>query len=118
MKELTKDQKIAKERAKIAKIYESLPDYSKKINDKLIGNAAFMAITLEDLQEVINEKGCIETYQNGANQSGTKKSSEVDVYNTMIKNYKAVMDALNALLPKNEVVQDDGFEDFVSDRED
>lgn len=118
MKEETKEQKIAKERAKIIKIYTELPDYTKKVNEKLIDNAAFMAVTLDDLQKIINETGCVEHYQNGANQFGKKKSSEVEVYNVMIKNYKSVMDTLNGLLPKNEGSSDDGFEDFVSDRED
>lgn len=118
MKKQTVQERINKERDKLAKVYQSLPDYSKKINEKLIDNAAFMAVTLEDLQSVINVKGCIEKYQNGANQYGTKKSSEVDVYNTMIKNYKSVIDTLNSLLPKNEGTKDDGFDDFVSIRED
>jgi len=110
-------KKIKAEYDKLCGIFKDLPQDIKKTADKLINNAAFMAVTLEDLAEFIAINGCTEEYQNGANQSGKKKSSEVDVYNTMIKNYKAVMDSLIGLLPKAEVKQDDGFEDFVNSRE-
>ena len=84
----------------------------------MLDNAAFMAVTLEGLAKTISKKGCIEEYQNGANQSGIKKSTEVDVYNTMIKNYKSIVDTLLGLLPKNEVTDDDGFDEFREERED
>ena len=109
--------RIKAEKARLLGLYKDLPKDIKKTADKLIDNAAFMAITLEDLAAYINEHGCTEEYQNGANQSGKKKSSEVDVYNTMIKNYKAVMDTLLGLLPKVEVISDDGFEGFINSRD-
>lgn len=110
-------KKIKAEKTRLLGIYKDLPEDIKKTADKLIDNAAFMAVTLDDLADYINEHGCTEEYQNGANQSGKKKSSEVDVYNTMIKNYKAVMDTLLGLLPKVGVVPDDSFDEFVNGRE-
>ena len=38
-------------------------------------------------------------YQNGANQWGKKKSAEADVYNTMIKNYTAIIKTLTDMAP-------------------
>lgn len=111
--------RIKRERTRLTGIYKDLPQDIKKTAEKLIDNAAFMAITLEDLTAIINANGCTETYQNGANQFGTKKSAEVDVYNTMIKNYKSVVDTLLGLLPPREKGDDDdGFDNFVEDRED
>jgi hypothetical protein len=66
----------------------------------LIKNAAFMTITLEDLQAVINEHGAVSQYKNGENQFGTKKSPEVEIYNTMIKNYSSIIKQLTDLLPE------------------
>ena len=88
----------------------------KKSADSLIHNAAFMAITLQDLQKDINENGTTERYQNGANQYGIKKSSSVEIYNVMIKNYSQIMKQLYELLPKEVKEADDGFEDFVNNR--
>ena len=84
--------------------------------------AAFMAASLYELRKIINEKGYTEEYQNGANQKGIKKCSEVEIYNTMIKNYSAIIKQLTDLLPKepekNAPPQDDGFEGFVNGRDD
>mgnify|MGYP001486926503 FL=1 len=92
----------------------------KKATQSLIENAAFMVVTLEDLQETINREGVISEYQNGANQWGTKKSPEVEIYNTMIKNHMSIIKQLTDLLPKEtEVVEeDDGFADFINSRAD
>ena len=84
--------------------------------------AAFMAASLYELRKIINEKGYTEEDQNGANQKGIKKCSEVEIYNTMIKNYSAIIKQLTDLLPKeqekNAPPQDDGFEGFVNGRDD
>lgn len=98
-KEISKIELIEAERKKLSDIYSKIAADTKKTVDKLINNAAFMAVTLEELQSIINEKGCIEEYQNGANQKGYKKSSEVEVYNTMIKNYSGIIRQLTDLLP-------------------
>lgn len=76
-----------------------------------------MAVTLEDLQKDIIDKGYVSKYQNGENQWGTKKSPEVETYNSMIKNHMAVMKQLTDLLPKQNVkTEDDGFIDFVNSK--
>ena len=64
--------------------------------------AAFMAASLYELRKIINEKGYTEEYQNGANQKGIKKCSEVEIHNTMIKNYSAIIKQLTDLLPKEQ----------------
>jgi hypothetical protein len=86
--------------------------------DSLIRNAAFMTVTLQDLQAEINENGVMSEYKNGEHQWGTKKSPQVEIYNTMIKNHASITKQLTDLLPKNKVVNGgendaDGFEDFV-----
>ena len=67
--------------------------------DRLIDNAAFMAVQLEDLQVTINRDGPVSEYQNGENQWGTKKSPEVEIYNTTVKNYTATLKLLCDMLP-------------------
>lgn len=65
----------------------------------LIQNAAFMSITLEELQDTINENGCISEYQNGENQFGTKKSPEIDIHIAMTRNHAAIIKQLSDLVP-------------------
>ena len=45
----------------------------KKTVEKLIEDAAFMAVTLEETRQIIARDGVIEVYQNGENQKGIKK---------------------------------------------
>lgn len=98
-KELTKEERIKKEFNRLKRIFKDLPKDKKDTAVSLIRNAAFMTVTLDDLQESINKNGVISEYQNGENQWGTKKSPEVDIYNTMIKNHMAVIKQLCDLLP-------------------
>lgn len=117
---LSKDEIVKKEYKKLSGIYTRLDTKMKKVVDPLLREAAFMAASLYELRQIINEKGYTEAYQNGANQKGIKKSSEVEIYNTMIKNYSAIMKQLTDLLPKDDLKKsdDDGFDDFVQGRED
>ena len=109
-----REERIKKETSRLNGIFRGLNKNTKKVAESLIRNAAFMTITLEDLQEEINKSGCVSEYQNGENQWGTKKSPEVEIYNTMIKNHSTVMKQLADLLPKETPKQDDdGFDDFV-----
>lgn len=118
----TKEQIIKAEKRKLAGIYTRLDKKTKKSVDSLIDEAAFMAASLYELRQIIDEKGYTEEYQNGANQKGTKKCSEVEIYNTMIKIYMATVKQLTDLLPKEQAkaaeTASDGFEEFVGGRDD
>lgn len=117
-KEVTQDERIKKEVNKLKKLYINLDDKTKKAVYSLIENAAFMIVTLKDLQETIKINGVVSEYQNGENQWGTKKSPEIEIYNTMIKNHMSIIKQLTDLLPKEIKVadEDDGFEDFVNSK--
>ena len=69
---------------------------------KLLSKVEFMDAQLEELQNKIEKKGWSEKYQNGANQFGIKKSTEGDVYNTLIKNYTTALRNLNDMIPDEE----------------
>lgn len=109
-----KDALIKKEMLKLRRIYKDLDKDKFTTVASLIDEAAFMSVTLKDLRQTINTQGSVSEYQNGENQWGTKKSPEVEIYTTMIKQYMAVIKQLTDILPKT--VQDpgagDGFDDF------
>ncbi|APM39407.1 hypothetical protein [Clostridium kluyveri] len=99
-KELTKEDRIKKEINRLKKLYKDMAENTMKKVISLIENAAFMTVTLEDLQDAINKNGTISEYKNGENQYGTKKSPEVEVYNTMIKNHMGIIKQLTDLMPE------------------
>lgn len=101
---MTKDERIQKETRKLKAIFKALGKEKLKTAEGLISRAAFMGVSLSDLERIINEKGYTEEYQNGANQHGTKKSSEVEIYNTMVKNYTTTIKALVDMAPGDETL--------------
>jgi hypothetical protein len=111
---MDKDKRIKKEIERLSKIFQDLSKEKKDTVSSLVRNAAFMTVTLDDLQNKMNQEGVVSEYQNGANQWGTKKSPEVEIYNTMIKNHCTIIKQLTDLLPKEPPkVEDDGFDEFV-----
>lgn len=98
-KELTKDQKIKKEIARMKRVLKDLDKNKLQIVEPLIKNAAFMAVSLPEIEAVINEQGYTVEYQNGANQFGTKQSDEVKTHLAMTKNLATVLKTLADIAP-------------------
>ena len=65
--EKEKRKRIKTEIKRLESIYKDLSKNTKKSVKVLIENAAFMTITLEDLQNSINRNGVTDKYQNGEN---------------------------------------------------
>ena len=96
---LEKQRRIKKERLRLTKIFADLDDNKKKTCIALIDRAAFITVSLQDLEEQLNETGWIETYQNGENQYGLKKAAAADVHISLTKNLNAIMKQLLDLVP-------------------
>lgn len=110
---IEKNKQIKKETQKLKKLFKDLPDNKKKMSEKLIENAAFMSIALDELKEDIKLYGVKETYVNGKDQFGFKESIESKTYNTMVKNYMNIIKQLNDMLPEEKKInEDDEFERF------
>lgn len=95
-------KRIKTEYEGIKKSFSSIPDKQLELLDSLMQNAAFMKVTLDELQKKIISNGLTDVYQNGANQYGNKASAELQAYNQLIKNYLNVQKQLTKLLPGEE----------------
>lgn len=102
---------------KLKRIFKEIPENKKKVVEKLMENAAFMAEQLELLQEDIKEKGYISEYQNGENQWGTKKAPEVEIYIAMTKNYSSIIKQLLDLIPEKSGESNDEMTLFMRERD-
>lgn len=107
------DDEKKKEISKVKSLLKDVDKRKVKGMTELIDNVSFMAIHLRDLQKTINSNGKTCEYQNGENQFGVKKSPEIEIYNTMIKNYTSTMKVILDASGKTNVIADDGFEAFV-----
>lgn len=112
--DIEKQKLIKKEIARLNKTCKNMDADRTATAKGLIEESAFMAVTLLDLRETINKKGCISVYQNGENQWGTKKAPEIEIYNTMIKNYMQVIKQLAELLPEESSAANQEIIKFLS----
>ena len=110
---MKKEELIEKEVERLEKLFEKLPENRKGLAKRLIENASFMSVTLDELKVTINKEGVKEKYKNGQNQYGYKDSTEAKYYDKLICNYSKVIKQLNDMLPKDEPpVKADDFEEF------
>jgi len=87
-----------KELLKLNKIFKNLPNDKKRMAEGLKLQAAFMVSTLAELQEILNNDGAIEKFEQGA-QKLLREHPAAKTYNSMIKNYALVCKHLFDLLP-------------------
>ena len=93
---------IKKELKKIKSIYKDLDLKRKKNAESLMNSAAFMAVSMMELEHIINLKGYTEEYQNGANQKGIKKvQMRLKSIITWQKNYLSYVKQLDDMLQKS-----------------
>ena len=110
-REKKKKRLIAAELKKLVTLFSPLGEKEREFLQPLLENAAFMRVTLDELQKEINLTGAVENYQNGAAQHGVKVSSNIQAYNQLMKTYHALMDKLLARLPVDQR-QRDGLDQF------
>lgn len=90
------------EKKRIAKLFKKVDKEKKNVVDNLVSNAAFMYVSLRELELIVQRDGYIEEYKNGANQTGKKKSAALEAYNNLITSYTKVVKQLVDLLPEGE----------------
>lgn len=120
-KELTKEQRIRKEFNRLKRFYKALvSDEKLKSIDGLMQRAAYLRVTLEDMEADLDENGFTELFSQSENQSPYERERPTArLFNTLTKNYQSAMTQLNKVLPDEAPKDnDDGFDGFVSRRDD
>lgn len=92
-----KEKEIKKEAARIKKLYKDLPEERKKLAEKLIERAAFMAVSLAEMEQKINAEGQVVKMPQGDYEI-ERAHPLLTVYNSMIKNYTAAIKQLDAFI--------------------
>ncbi len=99
MAKIKTETRIKREKQRLLDIFQGLDENKLNTCAALIDRAAFITISLEDLEEQLNKTGWVETYQNGENQSGVKKAAAADVHISLTKNLNAIVKQLLDLVP-------------------
>lgn len=113
MEKIDKDKLIKKEMRKLNKFFKNIPKDKQEMIQGLKEQAAFMYATLMELQEIINDEGPIELFEQGK-QRLLREHPASKTYNAMIKNYSATIKQLIDMLPKEEAKPaEDEFVKFI-----
>ena len=113
-KELTREERIGKEERRLLRLFTDMEETRKKTVLGLIRRAAFMRISLEDLEDDINENGFAEEFSQGNQEPYMRERPVAKVYNALNGGYQKIMKQLTDLLPKEERLDKggDAFDDF------
>ena len=120
-KELTKFERISVEDKRLRQIYKDIKKDRLATVDGLIRRAAYMRITLEDMENDLDENGFVEMFSQSEKTEPYERERPVArLYNTMNKNYQTIVKQLSELIPKEppkDGKNNDDFDDFVNDRD-
>lgn len=116
---LKKEAAIKKEERRLKRLFAKIDDSKKKLAFSTIADVAFLTVIMQELREKILKEGTTCEYKNGENQYGTKQSPDAQLYLQMSQKQTAAMKILMDCLPKTERPEpkDDGFNDFVAERD-
>ena len=99
MAKATKETRVKREKKRLQEIFKDMEPNKLSTCQALIDRAAFITVSLQDLEEQLNLTGWVEPYQNGENQSGLKKAAAADVHISLTKNLNAIVKQLLDLVP-------------------
>lgn len=109
---LPDDEAVRGEYDRLMKLFKSAPKEKLSLARKLISRAAFLAVTIDELEKDVSENGYEQEYQNGENQKGMKKSAAAELHVTYTKNLLSVMKQLDDMLDIKAAGGGDPFENF------
>lgn len=96
---MDKEKRVEDKFNELRRLFETLPQNKLKAAEDLIKQAAFLAVTLDDLSYTMSVDGVVEEYTNGEHQKGRKLSSEAKLYSSLIAKYTAIVEKLLKMIP-------------------
>ena len=105
-KTVTLKQRQHKEYSRLKKLFPPGDKDKLKAVDGLIQRAAFMRVTLEDLESVVNDSGVLDHFVQGSNEYD-REHPALKSYNSTIKNYVNTMRAICDALPDSSTAADE-----------
>lgn len=110
-------EKLAEKKKEFAQILTKIPGKKKKAARAISAQAAFLAVAIEELDEIVIRDGYVEEYQNGESQKGTKKTVAADLLDRYTKTYTTAIKQIVDLLPEEEAkIAKDELTEFMQRR--
>lgn len=99
MEKSDKQKRIKREISRLKKIFKDVDANKLDLVKALIERAAYITVSLQDIEEQLNMEGWTEEYNNGRLQSGLKKSAAAECHISLVKNLNAIMKQLLEIVP-------------------
>lgn len=109
-KQKTLESRIKAEERRLTKIFADIDEKKKNSTQGLIQRAAFMRVSLEDLEAEINSAGFTELFSQGEQEPYLRERPTSKIYNSLNSNYQKIIKQLTDLLPKDEKIPQGGDE--------
>ena len=111
------EKRIRAEVRKLNAVYKNLDGAKKAIADGLIKRAAFLRVSLEDMEEDIKENGLTESFKQSEKLEPYERERPISkIYSTMNKNYQTISKQLSDLAKEiSKEPPSDSFEDFINE---
>ena len=110
------EKRISTEEQRLTEIYAAIEIKKKKTITGIIRRAAFMRISLEDLESELNIYGFTEYFSQGDQEPYQRERPIARIYSAMNSGYQKIIKQLTDLLPKDDAGEDepDEFEMFCN----
>lgn len=115
--EFDKDKVTKAELRQLNRLLKQVPPDKQPVGKSLVKELAFMAGTLAELREHINQNGAIEYFKQGK-QEFFRESPALRGYNTTIQRYSLLYKQLVDLLPKDNKPDESELLSFLTDSQD
>lgn len=95
-KELSREERMKREYNRLHYSYSKVSPRRKRIITPLVERAAFMLVSLEDMEKDLLENGFVEMFsQSDTQEPYERRRPTADLYNTLNKNYQSIIKQLN-----------------------
>ena len=113
--DLTKEDRIEKEKRRLARFYRKIDPAKKGIAVGLIERAAFMRVECEDLELDLLENGWTEPFQQSEKLDPYDRARpQGQAYQQLNANYQKIIKQLDGMLPQTgSKPKSDGFDEFL-----
>lgn len=109
-----KSKRIKRERQRLAVLFKKVDNGKKELVEKLLDQAAFIAIENEDLEAIMQETGMIKVHPQ--NKSIQKQVPAAKEYRQNVNSYAVIIKTLNGILTKDGQEEDDPFDEFLKQK--
>lgn len=114
----SKETRIKREQKRLDAIFVARSEKEQAAIEPLIKRAAYMRVTLEDMETDLDENGFVEMFTQSEKTDPYERERPIArLYNTMNKNYQSIMKQLTEFVEKEPPKAGDGFDDFVNSRD-